>query len=422
METIAFQKRSDELAEKQVKLHPDTYKALMSEINKNEGFTVSNIVNEALSYFLGVGQLAYALELAEKRLEQVGVSLPPLGQSELKRKNKSVRFDEKKFHQVYNVPTHKEWKHIDKEDSRIYLNTNEVIWEAAKDSPGRVSYIVNVAVEVWLSAPYSGVCAHLVTVQQLQAARDGDAPNYLEATEWVQRRMDGLRPESDGSHHEEWEELFEETEGYIGGLEWSEIRLHHDIEVEESAAIEAQKSDKLTETWKNRVGVMAAVLRNKPTPEDGWSREEVQEINNRVNSDMGEKTKRRYVDKVLENFNDDMFRFGIIELPEREDGTPISELPEIQEYTQSKIGVMNQVQAALGKAFDMGHSWTEYDLTTEEAKRVDEFAAEVVRMAPDYVFEVVNGHLVDWLESLPENMKPRTNAATTINSQTPASV
>jgi len=285
-----------------------------------------------------------------------------------------------------------------------------------------VSYVVSIAIEVWLSAPYSGVCDHLVTVQQLKAARDGDAPNYLEATDWVKRQMDSLRPESDGFHHEEWEELFEETKGYVGGLEWSEIRLHHDVEAEESAAVEAQKSGQLKETWKNRAGVLAAVLRSNSMPEDGWNREEVQEINDRVNSDMGEKTKRRYVDKVLEHFNEEMFRFGIIELPEREDGTPISELPEIQEYTQLKIGVMNQVQATLAKAFDMGHSWTEYDLTTEEAKRVDEYAVEVVRMAPDYAFEVVNGHLVDWLESLPENMKPRTNAATAINSQTPVSV
>jgi len=167
MRTIAYQKRSEELAQKQPELHENTYVQLRKFEYKNEGFTLANIVNEAVAQFLGVGDLARIQERVEDRLEEKGISLPPGSQRELREKINRVAEDETEFHKVFNVCSVGNWQDSRKQfepfylklgkeqkgeesneikNLKIHFNTSYDIWNAVSEAPGYRSYIVNTAV------------------------------------------------------------------------------------------------------------------------------------------------------------------------------------------------------------------------------------------------------------------------------------
>lgn len=329
MQTIAYQKRSDELNEKQPELHPETYKELMEFASENDGFTVCNIVNEALAQFLAVGDLASTQALVEERLRSKNVPLPKASISETQKKISQVESNEKSWNQVFDFHTVDEWKTAKDEvegvtlkladgeeketdDYTIYLNTNFELWDAVSETPSYRSYIVNAAVEWWFDSPFNGSCDHILSLQQLLAVAEGETVTYDEATEWVQRRMDKVRKESDGEHHDEWEALFDDdAELDSSGMDVEDIRVHHEVEITEEEAIEARNEDKFNE-GANRAGVLRAVMRSKDRTT--WSREEVEKLNEKINGDMQTQvTKDGYVDTVMESL-EDMVEFGASEL------------------------------------------------------------------------------------------------------------
>lgn len=416
MRTIAYQKRSEELAQKQPELHEDTYVQLRKFEYKNEGFTLANIVNEAVAQFLGVGDLARIQERVEDRLEEKGIPLPPGSQRELREKINRVAEDETEFHKVFNVCSVGSWqdsrkqfepfylklgKEQEGEESneiknlKIHFNTSYDIWKAVSEAPGYRSYIVNTAVEWWFDSPFQGSCDHVRSLHQLLAAAEGDSVRYEEATDWVKRRMDGIRKESDGKHLAEWESVFGEVDGERTGIEWEEITIFDDVVVSKEAAVEAMKAGELKETWKNRTGVLCAVLRNNEPPEDYgfWTREAITQVNEAVNADMGEESQERYLEKAFLHINPEAVK---IETPK----SPVDCVGEVSELYSNMIALGNGVMSVIEEGLDVSSRPTSgFELTPAEAEAVEEYTAELIRLAPSEVWETADGAFEDKLKS-----------------------
>lgn len=370
MDTIGFQSRgknNEKLVEKPIKMHPDVYDRFGEAYSEAEGFTMANLVNEALAHFVNAGDLSRSIELAEEQLESRGVTLPPHSRSEVTQKNNSVLDGEKSFNQVYDVTSYKEWKYLDKDDTTIFPNTNVDMWEALKKYPGRVGYVAQVAIVVWLDNPFDGMFNNLVSLQQMQAVAEGEEVSEEEATEWVERRMLGIRKESDGDYHEEWEALF--SEDGSATFDISEVSVDDEVEIEEEEAREAWKHRELTQNGKNPVGVLRAVLRSKSA--GVWDRESVEEIAENVFFDASEQSKEKYVNKVLDEVD-----IGVEyewDLPDTSEFKALQDIGMKESY-KSEGDMMDDLIHNFGLALEEGATGT----TTAKMDCAKIFAARLI--------------------------------------------
>jgi len=426
MRTIAYQRRSDELNEKQPELHPDTYKRLMEFASENEGFTVSNIVNEALAQFLSVGDLARTQELVESRLEEKGVPVPKGNMRETQKKISQVAENEKAWNQVFDVHSVDEWRNdkedfevitlnlangeeAQAEDTTIYLNTNFKIWDAVSEAPSFRSYVVNAAVEWWLNSSFNGSCDHILSLHQLLAAAEGEEVSEEEATEWVERRMAGIRKESDGEHHEEWEALFSEDGSPTFDI--SEVSVDDEVEIEEEEAREAWKHRELTQNGKNPIGVLRAVLRSKSA--GVWDRESVEEVAENVFFDASDASVENYVNVVIEEVD-----IGVEyewDLPDTSDFEELQDIGMKESY-KSDEDMMEDLIHNFGRALDeaVGSQMakknrardfavevienTEYEWWSEELE--EELLNEIERHREENVSDGVTGRMKRAIDSM----------------------